>query len=70
MPNRTIAAPTPWPELPTPNSSAAYATVWVNSVFVNAADIDASPTSTRIRRCLEVNVSDGDIHAGKRETGV
>ena len=50
MPRRTMAAPIPCPDFEILNSSAAKATVCVKSVLMNAADMEARPTKTRMRR--------------------
>jgi len=51
-PQRTTAAANPWPFADTSNSSAANATVWVNTVFTNAAGSVAKNNSTiTCRRC-------------------
>jgi hypothetical protein len=60
----------PCPEVATPNSSAAYATVCVKRVFVKAADIDAIAIKSTMRRWRRVSVSDGKAHVGRRIGGV
>ena len=54
MPARTTAPAMPMPVSPTPKSSAAKLTVWVNSVLMNADDIDAAASSPSTRELARV----------------
>ena len=62
MPARTIEPATPTPELPTPKSSAANLTVWVNSVLMNAELIDAAASRPSTRIWRSVSRSGGAHH--------